>query len=179
MRHRPHTGALCLLLLALLGDGAQAADGGSPSEAAFSIGLPDRPWRLYVELPGFDMGPVQNLKGGARAFGTAQAAGLSISLTLATSPGDPSARSCRDHDWAGRQKAQPGHEDAQLSAQGDRARVEFMVPVSGGEAVQEKHVLLYLQRDGVCAVAHLSKLHYQSSDADALERVLASVRLGS
>ncbi|MGO9832007.1 MAG: hypothetical protein ACLPJH_17880 [Myxococcaceae bacterium] len=175
MRYRPHPVALCLLLL---GAGALAADGGG-GDGTFSIGLPERPWRLLVELPGFDMGPVQHLKGGARAYGTAEAAGLSVSLTLATSPGDPSARSCRDHDWAGRQEAQPGHEGTRLSAQGEQARVEFMVPTSEGNAVQAKHVLLYLQRDGICAVVHLCKLHYQSSDADALERVLASVRLGS
>ena len=171
---------LCALLLALtLAVPAVATGEGTDASQAFSVGLPDRPWRLWVDLPGFEMGPVRHLKGGARASGTARAAGLAVSLTLATSPGDQSPRSCRDHDWAGRQDAQPAREDTRLSVQGDSARVEFLVPNSEGQAVQGKHVLVYLQRDGVCAVVHLSKAHYRASDAEGLERLLASVRLGS
>ncbi len=132
-----------------------------------------------MELPGFEMSPVQQLKGGARVSGTAERAGLVVSLTLAASPGDPSPRSCRDHDWAGRQLAQPLREDTRLSQQGDRARVEFIVPASAGETAREKHVLLYLQRDGVCAIVHLFKLRYEPGDAAVFETLLASVRLAS
>jgi hypothetical protein len=176
-----HDAVLWALLLAPLVALASAVDAGARAEptTAFALALPDKPWRLLVELPGFEMEPVQRLSGGARALGVAERSGLTVSLTLATSPGDPSARSCRDHDWAGRQKVPPRREDTRLSAQGDQARVDFIVPTVEGEAVQEKHVLLYLQRDGVCAVVHLSKLHYQPKDADSLERLLASVRLGS
>jgi|GEM_PF-3993830 len=148
------------------------------AEPVVAVGLADRPWKLLVELPGFAMSPVQYLKGGARVSGTAEHTGLVVSLTLAESPGDPSPRSCRDHDWAGRQTAQPLREETRLSQQGDRARVEFIVPASAGETAREKHVLLYLQRDSVCAIVHLFKLSYQPSDAALLDAVLASVRLG-
>lgn len=124
------------------------------------------------------MEPVQHLEGGARALGADERSGLSVSLTLAKSPGDPSARSCRDHDWAGRQKTVPVREDTRLSAEGNQARVEFVVPRVGADAA-EKHVLLYLERDGVCAIVHLSKRHYAPQDAAELEGVLSSVRLGT
>jgi hypothetical protein len=156
----------------LLGAGSALA-----ADALVQVGLPDRPWKLLVELPGFEMSPVQHLKGGARVSGTSERTGLVVSMTLAASPGDPSPRSCRDHDWAGRQLAQPLREDTRLSQQGDRARVEFIVPESAGETVREKHILLYLQRDGVCAIVHLYKLRYQPGDAALLETVLTSVRL--
>jgi hypothetical protein len=159
-----------LCVLALGAGSASAADG------SVAIGLPDRAWKLLVVLPGFEMGPVQQLKGGARASGVSGRAGLVVSLTLAASP-DPSPRSCRDHDWAGRQTAQPQREDTRLSQGGDRARVEFVVPAGTGDTTREKHVLLYLQRDGVCAIVHLYKVDYRPADADTLERVLASVRL--
>ena len=168
--------ALCALLAASV---AAGADGGVQSTAAapFALGLPDRPWQLLVELPGFEMEPVQRLAGGARTLGRNARSALFISLTLATSPGDPSARSCRDHDWAGRQKFPVVREDTRLSAQGDKARVEFLVPGDSKEAVQEKNVLLYLERDGVCAIVHLSQPGYRGAqDALELERVLASVR---
>jgi hypothetical protein len=125
------------------------------------------------------MDPVQQVAGGARARGTADAAGLSVSLTLATSAADPSARSCRDHDWAGRQKSAADREDTRLSEQGAQARVEFIIPRLDGEVVRTKHVLLYLQREGVCAVVHLSKVAYQPADAVSLERLLGSVRLSN
>jgi len=162
------------LLFAAAWAHAAPADAGGP---AFSLGLPDRPWRLYMELPGFEMGTTQRSSRSARALGTLDRLGLTVSLTLATSPGDPSARSCRDHDWAGRQKLQPSQGEARLTADGDQARVELLVP-GGGGAPAEKQVLLYLQRDGVCAVVHLTKVRYQPSDAQTLEQLLASVRLG-
>jgi hypothetical protein len=68
-------------------------------------------------------------------------------------------------------------EDTRLS-DGERARVEFLVPTIDGEAVHEKHILLYLQQDGVCAIVHLWKQQYRPQDAEALEHLLASVRLG-
>jgi hypothetical protein len=172
---------LPLLCGLALGSGALGADAGAAGSAAgpFALGLPDKPWRLLVTLPGFEMEPVQSRAGGARALGASESTGLAISLTLATSPGDPSARSCRDHDWAGRQKGALVLEDARLSAQGDQARVEFRVSSVDDKSVQEGHVLLYLQRDGVCAIVHLSKGHYRAEDAEAFERVLGSVRLGS
>jgi FAD/FMN-containing dehydrogenase len=175
-----HGAALCAVLLAQLPAVASAADSGERAESAtpFALGLPDKPWRLLVELPGFEMGPVQRPSGSARALGMAERSGLTVSLTLAPSPQDPSARSCRDRDWAGRQKLPLMREDTRLSAEGEQARVEFLVPSIDGEAVHEKHVLLYLQRDGVCAIVHLWKLHYRPEDADALERLLGSVRLG-
>jgi hypothetical protein len=170
---------LCAVTLASL---ALAADAGGPPDAAppYALGLPDKPWRLLVALPGFEMDPVQQRPGIARTLGTSANSGLFVSLTLATSPGDPSARSCRDHDWAGQQQQQSlVREQTRLSSQGDQARVEFLVSSAGGEAVQERHVLLYLQRDGVCAIVHVFKGHYRAEDADRFERVLGSVRLGS
>lgn len=125
------------------------------------------------------MEPVQQREGSARALGASAGSGLFVSLTLAASRGDPSARSCRDHDWAGRQQQPLLREDTHLSSQGDQARVEFLVPSAGGEAVQEKHVLLYLQKDGVCAIVHLFKRHYRAQDAEGFERLLGSVRFGS
>lgn len=173
----PRAPALCLLLLAPLA--APAGDAGGRSEAVppFAIGLPDKPWRLLVELPGFEMGPVQHVRGTVRALGMAERSGLTVSLTLVPSPEDPSARSCRDRDWAGRQKLPLVREDTRLS-DGERARVEFLVPTIDGEAVHEKHILLYLQQDGVCAIVHLWKQQYRPQDAEALEHLLASVRLG-
>jgi hypothetical protein len=169
-------GALLFLPLAAA---ASSGDAGArpASEAAFSLGLPGKPWRLWVQLPGFEMEPVQQRPGSARALGVVESQGLTVSLTLATSPEDPSPKSCRDHDWAGRQKGTPVREDTQLSAEKDTARVDFLVPGTDGQS-REKHVLLYLQRDGVCAVVHLSQLRYQPKDAEGLERLLATVRLG-
>jgi hypothetical protein len=125
------------------------------------------------------MESVQHLEGGARVLGARDVSGLSVSLTLAASPGDPSARSCRDHDWAGRQRSPLPREGTRLSAQGDTARVEFLVPGTSGAAAPQKHVLLYLQRDGVCAIVHLSKEAYSAQDGEGMERLLASARLGS
>jgi hypothetical protein len=178
MRKRLRVGAvLCALLSPSLAAADSEADAGVVSP--FALGLPDRPWRLLVELPGFEMVPVLQRKGSARALGALERSGLTVSLTVAESPGDPSARSCRDHDWAGRQKAAPlAREDTRLTATGDQARVEFLLPADG-EAGPEKHVLLYLQRDGVCAIVHLWKPHYTLKDAGEMERLLASVRLGS
>ena len=177
LRHGVGLGAL---LLASLPAAAFQADAGTHSATPFALGLPDKPWQLLVELPGFNMVPVEQPPGGARAQGTVERSGLMVSLTLGRSPDDPSARSCRDRDWSVRQKTELGREETTLSeAGGGRARVEFLLPSPPGESGQEKHVLLYLQRDGVCAVIHLSKLHYTPKDAEDLERLLASVRLGS
>jgi hypothetical protein len=185
MWRRPGCGALVALLLTPLSLAAGALPGrpdGGPAPAApspFALGLIDKPWVLLVDLPGFQMEPIQRLAGGARVRGSREPAGWAVSLTLATSPEDPSARSCRDHDWAGRQRAVAEREDTHLSEQGDRARVDFTLPQRGGESLPEKHVLLYLQRDGICVVIHLSKQSFQSRDDAVLKGVLDSVRLGN
>jgi hypothetical protein len=158
---------------------AAAADGGVERGASFALGLPDKSWKLLVQLPGFEMGEAQTAEGGARAFGVFEPTGVAVSLTLARSPGDPSAKSCRDHDWAGRQRTKEVREDVRLSAEGQQARVEFRVPGVGGAQAGEKHVFLYLQRDGVCAIVHLTKLHYQPTDSGEMERLLATARIWS
>ena len=182
MRSRPQRAGLAVLLLipvSLASTAAAApADGGTAS-ALFTVGLPDRPWRLVVDLPGFRMDPIQRLDGGARVRGADDRAGLAVSLTLAISPGDTSARSCRDHDWAGRQRNPLDRADTHLSEQADRARVEFIVSRIEGDPVRQRNILLYLQRDGVCVVVHLTKALYQPSDAAGLERLLGSARLAN
>jgi hypothetical protein len=174
--HSRHVVALCALVLS--SSGWSAEDGGAQAHP-FGLGLADKDWQLLIVLPGFQMEPVQYVPSGARVFGTREAAGLSVSLTLAASPGDPSAKSCRDHDWAGRQKSSLARVDTRLTAQGDQARVDFLVPSTSGEEAPQRQVLLYLQRDGVCAIVHLSQEHYRAADAEGMERVLSSARLGS
>jgi hypothetical protein len=156
---------------------AAAVDGGNPAGASFAIGLTDRPWRVLIDLPGFQMGPIERREGGARSLGATEDRTWVVSLTLAVSPEDPSPRSCRDRDWAGRQRAPFEREDTRLTEQGDRARVEYTVPRIDGVTAQQKNVLLYLQHDGVCVAVHLSRALYRPDDAALVERILGSTRV--
>ncbi len=139
-----------------------------------------RPWSVLVDLPGFRMfRPRRGEEGvGALVFGQHPASGIVVSVILRAAADAPDAAGCREADLGRIHEAVPELAELRLGADGAAARASYAVTSSEAEPVRQEHGHAWLHREGVCANVHVSKMAPAPADAEALERILASVRFG-
>jgi hypothetical protein len=142
-----------------------------------ALSYPGRPWRLALDLPGYDVGPAQLTRGGVRLAAERRQAGMVVTVFLEESPPGKAAADHRDEAW--KRMQQPGptkREDVRRSMRGTVPTLEYRIPRHRGVALNQKHVNAYLVRDEIWVDVHLSKLGFQESDAELFDKILASVR---
>lgn len=139
-----------------------------------------RPWSVLVDLPGFRMfRPRRAEEGvGALVFGQHPASGVVVSVILRAAGDAPDAAGCREADLGRIREAVPGLAELRLGDAGAAARASYAITPSEAGALRQEHGHAWLQRDGVCASVHVSKMAPAPADAELLERILASVRFG-
>jgi hypothetical protein len=140
-----------------------------------------KPWTVLVDLPGFRMFKPRAAEGGVETLvvGHDPDTGLVASVILRRAEGARDAASCREVDLGKIRAAHPDVADVRPSESDGVARATYVQPELDGRKVPQLHGHAWLFRDDVCANVHVSKAGPEPDDAEALERILASVRYGA
>jgi len=144
------------------------------------VGIGGRPWAVLVDLPGFRMFKPQTSDDGASVLvlGQDPASGVVASVILRPAGAARDAAACREADLPRIRVAAPELAELRLASAGPAARASYALERPGAGAVREEHGHAWLQREGLCANVHLSKMAPVPEDAEVMERILASVRFG-
>ena len=161
----------------------EAEDGPQPDPDASTVPLRvevrGKTWTVLVDLPGFRMFRPRVAEEGVAALvlGHHPERGFVASVTLRPAEGARDAASCRAAALGKIRAAQP-LQDLRLSGPAGAARAFYVLPEIGGKPIPQLHAHAWLERDDVCVNVHLSKGGPEPDDAEALERILATVRYG-
>lgn len=138
-------------------------------------------WTVLVDLPGFRMFEPRASAAGVETLvvGHDPETGLVASVILRRAEGARDAASCRDEDLGKIRAAHPDVADVRLSESAGAARATYVQPELDGSKIPQLHGHAWLHRDDVCVNVHVSKAGPDAGDADALERILGSVRYGT
>jgi hypothetical protein len=163
-----------LLLLAIGAAGAQPI----PPGGICHLQLPDKPWTLVIDLPGFVLDEQWPGRNGTRRMIRAHdpESRVIVSAFLERNPELASKEQCRDLYWAKLQKSPNPYSDVTMPARGAMALVRGTVAEARGRQVRWQNVHAHLFRDGVCMEIHLSKTLYEPEDERLFEAVLRTVR---
>jgi hypothetical protein len=161
-------------LLAARLAGAQSA----PPSGNWRLQLPDKPWALVIDLPGFVLDEQWPGRNGTRRMIRAHDPDTSVivSAFLERNPELTAKEQCRDLYWAKSQKSPNAYSDVTMPVRGPMAFVRGFVAEAHGRRVRWQNVHAHLFRDGVCMEIHLSKTLYEPDDERLFEAVLRTVR---
>ena len=163
-----------LLLLAVREAGAQPV----PPGGIWRLQLPDKPWALVIDLPGFVLDEQWPGRNGTRRMVRAHDPDthVIVSAFLERNPDLASKEQCRDLYWAKLQKSPFTYSDVTMPTRGSMALVRATVAESQGRPIRQQNVHAHLFRAGVCMEIHLSKVLYEPDDERLFEAVLRTVR---
>lgn len=145
-----------------------------------AVAWPGVPWRVALDLPGFDVGypQVASERATLMLTGYSDDAVMNISVILEeTEKRWPAAK------WRERSikrllgSAAVKEKDVKRRERGEMAILEYMVSEFGGVRVDQKHFNAYLVRDGFWIDVHLSKMQYRERDREKFEKILESIRI--
>jgi hypothetical protein len=162
----------------------RAAGGMEPDPDARTVPLEveaqGRSWSVLVDLPGFRVfRPRRGDEGiGVLVFGQHPESGIVVSVILRSAGDARDAAGCREADLSRIREAVPEMGELRLGAAGDAVRAAYAVVAPEADPVRQEHGHAWLHREDVCASVHVSKMAPAPSDAELLERILASVRFG-
>jgi hypothetical protein len=138
-----------------------------------------KPWAVLVDLPGFRMfKPKRSDDGtGVLVLGQDPDSGMVASVILRPAGGARDAAGCRDADLP---KIRDSSEvlDLRVAAGGSAARASYSIAAPGSTKVRQDHGHAWLEREGICANVHVSKMAPAPGDAEAMDRILSSARFG-
>ena len=140
-----------------------------------SLALPDRAWRLLIDLPGFTFGPKQSLPARARLAGANASTAMNLSVFLEAAAPGRTAVDYREQLWA-RTKSTGPFIDVRRSERDGMALLERTFPGAAGVRIDQRHVNALVVRDGVWLDVHLSKPRYTPQDDPLFEAIIRTVR---
>lgn len=143
------------------------------------VEISGKPWAVLVDLPGFRMfKPRRSDDGtGVLVLGQEPRSGVVASVILRPAAGATDAAGCRDADLP-RIRDAAELLDLEVSASGAAARASYAISAPGAPEILQQHGHAWLERDGICANVHVSKMAPAPADADVMERILSSARFG-
>jgi hypothetical protein len=138
-------------------------------------------WTVLVDLPGFRMFRPRASGSGVETLvvGHDPETGRVASVILREAEGARDAGSCREADLVKIRAAHAALSGLRLSESGGAARALYALPEVGGRSVPQLHGHAWLWRDDVCVNVHVSKAAPEPDEAEALERILGTVRYGA
>lgn len=162
------------LVLSVVGAGAQPV----PPGGVWRLQLPDKPWALTIDLPGFVLDEQWPGRNGTRRMIRVHdtETQVIVSAFLERNPELASKEACRDRYWAKLQRSPFPYSDVTMPARGSMALVRATIAEVQGRPVRQQNVHAHLFRDGVCMEIHLSKVRYEPEDERLFEAVLRTVR---
>ena len=136
-------------------------------------------WAVLVDLPGFRMFKPKRSDdgGGVLVLGQDPSSGLVASVIIRPASGARDAAGCRDADLP-RIRESSEVLELRIGAEGPAARASYSVAAPGAPKVRQRHGHAWLEREGICANVHVSKVAPEPGDAEAMERILSSARFG-
>jgi hypothetical protein len=138
-----------------------------------------KPWAVLVDLPGFRMfKPKRSDDGtGVLVLGQDPSSGMVASVILRPAGGARDAAGCRDADLP---KMRDSSEllDLRVASAGPAARAAYAIAAPGSSRVRQEHGHAWLEREGICANVHVSKMAPAPEDAELMDRILSSARFG-
>jgi hypothetical protein len=137
-------------------------------------------WAVLVDLPGFHMfKPRRSDDGtGVLVLGEDPRSGVIASVILRPAAGAQDAGACRDTDLPRIRDAAPELAELRVVSTGASARASYVLAAPGGAPSRQRHGHAWLEREGICANVHVSKVDPDAGDGAQMERILASVRFG-
>jgi tetratricopeptide (TPR) repeat protein len=144
-----------------------------------SLSLPDLPWSLDIEAPGFviedkEIAPDGNA---ARLQAINKTSGVVLSAYLEKAGGAGDAKACRDYYWSRAKQSPFKKEQVSMRETGSLALVDYVVPEHLGEKLNQRNVNAYLAEGGFWMDVHLSRTGYTAGKGDSLEPVLQAIRI--
>ena len=167
---------LALLLPALLAIGPAGAQPAPPG-GHWRLQLPDKPWALLIDLPGFVLDEQWPGRNGTRRMIRVHdpETRVTVSAFLERNPELASKEQCRDLYRAKLQKSPVAYSDVTMPARGSMALVRATVAEMRGQPIRQQNSHAHLFRDGVCMEIHLSKVLYGPDDERLFDAVLRTV----
>ncbi len=144
------------------------------AEPTMSLTLPGLKWAILIPGAGFDIEEQSIAPDGKAARLNARHAGadIVISAMIEKAAGPVTLKAARDRFWRQTQQTGMKAEGVRVSDAGDRWLDEYLVRSHPARPADQKHLNIYLVKDGFWADVHLSKGHYRTND-DAALRALA------
>jgi hypothetical protein len=138
-----------------------------------------KPWAVLVDLPGFRMFKPKRSDDGAGVLvlGQDPTSGMVASVILRPAGGARDAAGCRDADLP---KIRDASEliELRVAGAGVAARASYAIAAPGSSKVRQEHGHAWLEREGICANVHVSKMAPAPGDAETMDRILSSARFG-
>ena len=130
------------------------------NKGTVSLALPDRPWRLLIDLPGFTFEPKLSLPAqqGVRLAGANAGAGMNVTVFLQAAVPGRTAVDYREQVWARIQPSGP-FTDVRRSERDGMALLERTFPGAAGLRIDQRHVNAH-RRVTAWLDVHLSKPRY-------------------
>lgn len=159
--------------------GAEMEDDPTARTVPLRVEISGKEWAVLVDLPGFRMyKPRRSDDGtGVLVLGHDPRSGLVASVILRPAAGARDAAGCRDADLP-RIREAADLLDLRVDSAGAAARASYAITAPGAPDVRQEHGHAWLERDGICANVHLSKMAPAPGDDEAMERILSSARFG-
>ncbi|HEY6002083.1 MAG TPA: hypothetical protein VIV57_04350 [Anaeromyxobacter sp.] len=143
------------------------------------VEISGKTWAVLVDLPGFRMfKPKRSDDGtGVLVLGQDPSSGMVASVILRPAGGAHDAAGCRDADLP---KIRDSSEllDLRVAGPGASARATYAIAAPGSSKVRQEHGHAWLEREGICANVHVSKMAPAAEDAEVMDRILSSARFG-
>lgn len=165
--------------------GAQEPPGPAPSipstaHAPLRVGIPGKPWRLVLDLPGHRMA-APRLEEDASLLvilGEDGDTGIAVSLVFERLAEPRNARDCLEHDRRlTRGRSPVTRAGVKSLPHPEAAVVGYAVEGSQDGALHQQHLNAYLHHDGYCIDVHLSKEAGPIRDEGLLEEAMGTIRL--
>jgi hypothetical protein len=136
-------------------------------------------WAVLVDMPGFRMFKPKRSDdgGGVLVLGQDPSSGLVASVIIRPAGGARDAAGCRDADLP-RIRDSVELLELRVGVEGPAARASYSVAAPGAPDVRQQHGHAWLEREGICANVHVSKVAPEPGDEEAMERILSSARFG-
>lgn len=167
-----------LVLVAMLLSMDVSAEG---KDSTVKASFPGKNWVFQIEAPGM-IETYNNHKASVSTYfsGFSLSSGVNLSIELVDAKQATSASACRDlfYDAVKDRKldGQPVGGEWTLSEKDGVPRMESFLAEFNGKPLQQKHIHAVYLKDGVCAKAHVSKVHSDPRRHPELDTVLDSVR---
>lgn len=159
--------------------GVEMEDDPGARTVPLRVEISGKPWAVLVDLPGFRMyKPRRSDDGtGVLVLGQDPRSGLVASVILRPAAGAGDAAGCRDADLP-RIRDAAELLDLRVASAGGAARASYAISAPGAPEVRQEHGHAWLEREGICANVHVSKMAPGPGDAEVMERILSSARFG-
>lgn len=171
------TGASAVLLILATVSPIDAGKG-KRSKQTQSLSLDEADWSLEIDLPRFKIEERATRPDGSGTMlrGASRKTEMIASVFLERNPELSSKEECKEHYWSKAMQGPFPKSNVEFISTETMEQVHHFVKEYKGIALMQKSVNAFMYRDDVCVDVHLSKVLYESKDAELFTAILDTVR---